>query len=319
MTVCSIIIHSEDLLYLSCPIYILAASLDNLFMSCSILYKGKTITYADMFKDIERYSSKLKITQLYKEKIYPFELNKLFIIDTDYYAAGKLLKSAEDQLSFGRKALLDSYRILDLNMNSEWKHGYGPIYYQRCFNANNAIIWYNNVFDSILQIIYIAFGIYKHHPNYNKSHTFHKILKDCDYRFLNKFYKEHQNIKNFKELWNLISKVSKSNKKINTWANFIKHKGGINYRGSTPEPPINAKIIMLEGSEIKSEEFEPPNVTLDEVISELEKHHLVLCDAFEALVDFIGFNKVNFIPDGEMQAFPEEKSYKKIIFRINDK
>ena len=165
--------------------------LDSLFMSCSVLYKGKRTTAADMIKDIQEYSNKLKVSQLYKEKVYPFELNT-FIIDKDYYAAGKLLKSAEDQLLFGRKALLDSYRILDLNVNLEWKHGYAPIYYQRCFNSSTAIIWYNNVFDSILQIIYKAFGIYKFHPNYSSSLTFHNVLRECDYRFLNKFYKENK-------------------------------------------------------------------------------------------------------------------------------
>ena len=73
---------------------------------------------------------------------------------------------------------------------------------------------------------------------------------------------------------------------------------------------------MLEGSETKDVELEPPNVDLEEVILELERHHFLLCDTLVELVDYIGFDKVNFIPDGEMQAFPEEKHYKKSYYSI---
>jgi hypothetical protein len=112
----------------------------------------------------------------------------------------------------------------------------------------------------------------------------------------------------------LITKARNSNKNINSWANFIKHKGGINYIGSTPRPRYTAKIILLEGTETRDDEFDAPNVNLEEVILELERHHILLCDILNSLVDFIGFEKVNFTPDGDNLVFPDENEYKKVIF-----
>lgn len=121
---------------------------------------------------------------------------------------------------------MKSFIKLDLNVNINWKTGYGPVYFQRCVSASNAIIWYNNIFDYFLQIIFIAFGIYRFHPEFNENLEFHKILKLCDYNYLSSFYGANKSVKNFKELWKLLSEAQVSNSKINMWANFIKHKGG---------------------------------------------------------------------------------------------
>lgn len=164
--------------------------LDRIFENCKIEYKEKTFTFKEMCDDINAFASLLPISSLYFSKIYPREISSIFITDKDYFAAGKLVKSAEEQLSFGRYSLIKSQCIMDFNLNCNWSSGYQGIYYLRSIKATNAIMWYNNVFDSIMQIVFIAFEIYKKHPNYSDKLSYHKILKLCDYEFLSNYYGE---------------------------------------------------------------------------------------------------------------------------------
>lgn len=288
-------------------------ALDRLLKICKIEYKGQEFTHDKMCDDINLFCNSLPLTSFYWSKIYPREKSDIFTIDKDYFASGKLVKSAEDQLTFGRYSLIQSQSIIDFNLNCNWITGYAPIYYIRSIRANEAIMWYNNVFDSIMQIIFIAFGIYKKHPQYSDKLDYHKILKLCDYTFLSNFYGKNKTISNLKELWNIISKAQNANQNIKQWANYIKHKGGINFKGVGPDAICNATMINISGEIIRDTDFEPIQLELDKVIEELKNSHLILCDVLAEIVDFIGFEKVELINvDGNL-IIPQKSKYKKVI------
>ena len=288
-------------------------SLDRLIKNCKINYMGKVFTYKEMLDDIDKFKSSLLISDLYFSKIYPVEKTNIFIIDRDYYAAGKLIESAEKQLSFGRWSLIQCKSILDFNVNCNWLYGYKAIYNMRSIKANNAIMWYNNVFDSIMQIIFIGFEIYKKHPWYKDKYDYHETIKLCSYSFLSDFYNKNKTIPNLESLWEMIKKAHAANKNVREWANSIKHRGGINYKGDTLNALINVKIKMLDGKTTADKDFEPFEVNLDDVIDELKNLHIVLHETISNLVDFMNFEKVRLIKDGNNLIIPEKATYKKII------
>lgn len=287
--------------------------LDKLSQNCQFQYKGKVFTYKELCFQINMFCDSLPLLSLYNSKIYPIEKTQIFCIDRDYYAAGKLVESAEKQLMLARLALIKAQCIIDYNVNISWVSGYTGIYYFRSIEANNSIMWYNNVFDSIMQIVFIAFGIYKKHPQYSEDLDYHKTLKLCDYIFLSKYYGKNKNIANFKFLWKIISKAHTGNNNVNQWANYIKHKGGISFKGITADDPFSIMVKNPDGESINDTYFEPLQLDLDEVVEELKNSHLILCNVLEEIVDFIGFEKVQFINNGDKLVIPKKEAYKKII------
>lgn len=280
--------------------------IDRLFKECDIVYKDKRFTYSEFLNLMGNISDKLPITQYYREFI-KYEID-LFQLDRDYYFAVKLVESAEKVLQNARASLIEGSNILDLNINIGWDSGYLGLYIIRSMKINNAIMWYNNFFDSIMQVIFMAFGIYKKHKEYNDSLEYSKILKLCDFSFLSKFYGENKNLKNFKELWSILSDFQKTNIKINEWANYIKHKGGIEYKGIYIDMNniFKCDIVDSNGKIIRStDDFKPIILDLDDVIKELNKAHIKHIHSLEKLINFINFKG----------AYTKEDCYKKVIIK----
>ncbi|MCW6091347.1 hypothetical protein [Clostridium sporogenes] len=286
--------------------------LDRLLESCKIEYNGEIITYEQMCQEARKLDKSLYTPRIYSSRIYPIE-KRIFIIDKDYYAAGKLIKSAEEQIKLGRYSLIKACNIIDFNINNNWKAGYTANYVQRAIYANNAIMWYNNVFDSIMQVIFFAFEIYKKHPKYNSKDGFHKTLKLCNYAFLSDYYGKYKHVPNFSKLWSIISGAQKINENINKWANYIKHKGGLKYKGLEAKEPI--EMIEKKGIDIiKDTEFEAFEVSLDDVIKELKNSHKKLCESINKLVNFMNFESVDYINKDNKLALPQKSIYKKVLF-----
>lgn len=283
-------------------------ALDKILENCKVEYKENTFTFKEMCDDMNAFCDLLPLSSLYADKIYPVELD-LLSNDEDYFASGKLVKSVEDQLMFGRFSLIESQGIIDFNLNCNWSAGYQGVYFMRSVKANNAIMWYNNVFDSIMQIVFIAFGIYKKHPRYSEKLTYHQILKLCDYNYLSGYYGENKaTVPNLKDLWKIVTKAQNENNHINNWANFIKHKGGIKIKGVDPENPY--EIIVGKTS---SNGFEPPELELDTVVEELKNAHITLCNTLAELVDFIGFEKIVTHDNYKKSIIHKESYYKKVL------
>lgn len=106
---------------------------------------------------------------------------------------------------------------------------------------NNAIQWYNNSFDILLQSLWIYYGIYRNNCRTKKvlkmsdntevtitTKTISEILKSCNYNDVRVWGIAH-NSPLVEGLVELHSKHSG----IHRWANIFKHRGNIDYRDST--------------------------------------------------------------------------------------
>lgn len=127
--------------------------------------------------------------------------------------------------------------------------------------ANNAIIWYNSLFDNLFQAFYFERSV--------------DVLSAEDIKWGK--CKDKQEYKDLKEF------DSNNNKKIRGWANCLKHRNRLRYKEFDVE---SANIITVEPNEgqskldaykagrVKYNSYKTiTNVSLEEVISELIRYH----------------------------------------------
>jgi hypothetical protein len=116
-------------------------------------------------------------------------------------------------------------------------------------------------------------------------------------------------VPNLKALWKIVSKAQNANENINQWANYIKHKGGISIKGVFPESPFKVTVGTTS-----SNEFEPLQLELDEVINTLKTAHIILYNTLDELIDFIGFEKIHITYDNNnKRIIPQKSTYKKVL------
>lgn len=261
-------------------------------------------------------SDQLKLSRQYSESVISLE-PMLAISNFDYYKSAKFLEKAETCLQSARIYLMRGANIIDLDCNVPWKYGYLPIFDLRTVNLTTAIIWYNNCFDHILQIAFLAFELYRDLKDYKPDMAFEDILRLCSYKNFTKIHNKRSNDTSFSELWTIIEDCHKALSSINIWANYAKHKGGIGYIGLKPECPYQIFVGSPDGKvEARTSEFEPIQLDADQCIPELIAGHQAICNCIAALVDFIEYPKANYrIDENGRFDIPEKSTYVKIQAR----
>ena len=161
-----------------------SAELEELLQKSNLIYEGNMLTFTQYENTINDFANKLEFLNVYSS-LYSKEL---FIFDVDYCYSIKLIKALEEYLMYGRYSLLKGFTILDFDCNLHWSYGYGPVYSLRGINIRNAILNYNNCYDILMQIVFIAFGMYKNHPNYTNGTDIELVLDWCDYKYLSSIY-----------------------------------------------------------------------------------------------------------------------------------
>lgn len=289
-------------------------SLENLLPECTLIYKEKKITFEEYSNNIKSFSNSLDFFERYQNEIIPLEID-LQMSNYNYYKAAKFLEKAEECLQTARYYLLICQDILEYGCNLNWKTSYGAIFQVRTMNFKTAIIWYNNCFDYILQIAFLAFELYKSMPKYNSSLGFEDILRLCTYKSIKDLHTANSSNSNLNTLWNILEKCRNSLKDINSWANFAKHKGGIGFIGLKPASPFEVSINDAGGNtQHLTSEFESISLDLDDSISVLVKAHKTLYDCLNEIMDFIDFQKA--IPqkdENDNLVIPDKNSYVKVI------
>lgn len=288
-------------------------NLDNLIKRLTIEYRENLIPYKDM---IEQYRSFCKSLQFFNRYNNEIVSNELFMMvgNYSYYKSAKFLHKVESCLQNARYNLIQSASILDFNCNVRWSSGYGAQFAIRAINLATAITWYNNCFDYILQIIYLAFDLYKKIPNYSSSWTIEEVLKKYTYSKIKEIFTNNSAIPNFSILWNIIENCHTALSDVNEWANFIKHKGGINILGLSPNSPARALVTDSCGNIIaENSEFSPIQIDLDTALITLQGAHQALYTCLDQIVTFIDYSAaIPTTTNGIMQITPPA-SYVKII------
>lgn len=259
---------------------------------CMIKYRAVEKTYKEFMNDYLSFADQLHFVKFNPCKIIihqPVRVSKYFI------------EKAIDCLQTARFFAIKSHLILDRNSNLNWTQGYIPQYSFRCTYFGTAVTWYSNTFDQLLQAVFWGFELYtdavdKKRNHYNDSWDAKKTLKFCNYDFVIRILKN----RGYTDAHKLLISCFKKIKEIRSWANYIKHKGGIDYKDSEPEEPIriyvaprNSNINVTQLDErFAIENFKSPiEIDIDEKCNTLLQVHCALYECITQIIDVIDFDK----------------------------
>lgn len=284
-------------------------SLDKRLHDCQIIYRGKVYTQDAFIKRRVDFFDSLLFCERYTWEIYPKE--HLFLLpNPDYYRAAKFIKRAENCLQTGRYFLCSSHDLLQNSEELHWNTGYGPIFSIRTMNCSTAAMWYNSCFDYLMLIVFFAFGLYKEMAGYSEGMANERLLKLCSYLSVGEVYSAHKKNANFKALWEIITECYNALTETSGWANFIKHKGGVDYDGLNAPPPFLMVYTDLDDKEIaKNEEFEVVLLDLDDAIARLAESHKALYKCLCELIDFLNYAGAQQKNEGGKLFFPITSEY----------
>lgn len=288
-------------------------TLDERIKNHAIWYRGVSFNYHEMISEHNKFSDSLPFFQRYCQEVYPYE-QFIMIGNLDYYRSAKFLKKTEECLQTARYYLISSKKYLVENSSIFWSNGYAAQYLIRSFNLTTSIIWYNSCFDYVLQIIFFAFELYKRISGYNSSWDIDRILKKCTYSTIESIYSKHKDINNFSLLWGILQECRGKLKDVNSWANYIKHRGGIEIIGLEAEAPYNTIVSDSAGHIMsKSNDQLTLEIDLDLTIVQLCETHKAIFTCLDELVSFINFNAAVPIENGQGKiVFQNKKEYMKI-------
>lgn len=288
--------------------------LDQLIEHCKIEYKGTLKSYADCVSEYSAFCESLPFSEKYVQQIYPLEMS-LLTGNYDFYKSGKFFNKTENCLQTARNYLIRCARLFDYNQNMNWIYGYGPQFMLRSLDFSSAVIWYNNCYDYILQIAYLAFSLFKLLPNYAQTWTFEETIKKCSYRTMEKICNNNATIPNISILWGILDNCHSAMHDVNEWANYIKHKGGIEIVGLHPEAPFTMQLQDLSGTIIaQNSEFSPISIDMDNAITILKNTHMALYSCLDQLYTFINYPAATLSKDKDGNlVIPDRNSYVRVI------
>ena len=287
--------------------------IDSLLPKCNIIYKGKTLSFEDYKRTRSELSNQLDMFHEYNNDVFPIEIH-LAICNYDYYKAAKFLEKAENCLQTARYYLMQGADIIEYDCNIPWKYGYQPIYDIRATNFTTAIIWYNNCFDYILQIVYLAFGLGKKTRRYREDMTFEEELSLCTFKIFRELHSAYSDNEAFEQLWNILERIHDAISEVNIWANYAKHKGGIGYVGLHAESPFQIYVgTPGEIPESRTSEFESIKLDIDESVATMVNAHKALCEGLNEIVAFVNFQSCKYTLDENGRfVIPDVSDYVKV-------
>lgn len=263
---------------------------------CDIQYRGKEQNYNDYFTEYVAFSNRMKLLPL---------SSSWLITKPTIQAAHYFSEQAADCLQNARFFALKSHLILDHKEPSFWKAGYLSQFSLRCIYFGTAATWYSNTFDQLQQMVYWAYELYtaakdRKGNSYNDSWEVKDIMTCCTYEFVVGELKKRKILDIRKALTSCSGKIEE----VRKWANYIKHKGGIEYTHLRPEPPL--QIYMFPADAIASgkaipedrfalKNFKPPiEVDIDEKMAVVEAAHIAIYECATKIIEAIDFDKYQF-------------------------
>lgn len=213
------------------------------------------------------------------------------------------MKKATDCLQNARLFTMNSNLILNTDFNLGWKDGYVPQFLMRCINFGTATAWYSNTFDQLLQAVYWAYDLYKSTVDrdenpYDDTWDAKKIMTYCTYEFVVGELKAKGHIDVRKKLTSCSGKIEE----VRKWANYIKHKGGIEYKYLEAEDPFKIILKPIDTSNNDNdngfsdifalENFKSPiAIDIDEKLPILMETHKVLYNCLTEFINEIDYNQ----------------------------
>ena len=251
---------------------------------CIVNYRGVKKTYKEFIEEYSSFADELKFVEFNPCKI---------IIDQSIRASKYFVEKAIDCLQTARFFAIKSRLILDTNYNLHWSQGYVPQYLLRCTYFGTAATWYSNTFDQLLQAVYWAYELYtdvvdRDNNLYDTSWTVKKIMTFCTYEFVVRTLKNRGCVDVRKSLTSCLEKI----KDVRSWANYIKHKGGIDYKDSQAEAPFRIYITLEQSDDrFAIENFKSPiEIDIDEKSKVISQAHSALYESISKVIKTIDFD-----------------------------
>lgn len=251
---------------------------------CIVNYRGVEKTYKEFIDDSSTYGDELRFVEFNPPMI---------VMDKPIRAAKYFLEKAISCLKTARFFASKSKLILDTDYNLHWSQGYIPQYFFRCIYFGTAVTWYSNTFDQLLQAVYWAYELYTEAKdkdgNLYDNWDDKKVMTCCTYGFV---LEELQN-REKAEIRKLLTTGSGKIEKVRCWANYIKHKGGIDYKDSQVENPFQFYSIS-EQTKVKSQidDFKSPiKIDIDEESKTLLQAHRALYECTTQIIEAIDIDK----------------------------
>lgn len=275
---------------------------------CAVWYRGAEKSHQQTINDYVTFSKSLDF--------YTFQ-EPMLVMDKSIQAAIYFTKKAKDCLQFARFFTMKSALILDTDYNLHWSQGYVPQYLFRCINFGTASTWYSNCFDHILQIAYWGLRLYtavkdRDGNAYDNSWDAKKTMGLCTYEFVVGELKA----RGLTDIRKHLTSCSGQIEEVRTWANYIKHKGGIDYKYLEAEKPFKVYVTPIKEGQVTAtspqvgdtlklpdERFaindfkSPVEVDIDEKLPKLREAHIATHQCLGEIVTAVDFdgNSVQFI------------------------
>ena len=262
-------------------------------LSCDIHYRNTEMPFQEYSREFVSFTERLQFLRV---------SSSFFIVNPMIQAAHYYAEKAADCLQNARFFTINSSLIIDCKETSDWRYGYIAQFSRRCIYFGTAATWYSNTFDHLLQMVYWAYELFaaakdrKGNP-YDESWDVKKIMTFCTYDFVIAQLKSRGLLDIRKHLTSCFGAIQETR----TWANYIKHKGGIEYSHLKPEPPVKVYFFPNHTSEsvgttsnnrFALEKFKAPiEVDIDEKKSVLECTHIALYECASAIIQAIDFDK----------------------------
>lgn len=152
---------------------------------------------------------------------------------------------------------------------------------------NNAIQWYNNSFDILLQSLWIYYGIYRTDcktkkelkmPNDTEvaltTETLSVILCMCNYNKVNKWLSAKDS-----PLSDGLDKLHNTLSVIHKWANTFKHRGNISFLdNSIVEPVVTIRSLEDDNKVWYDSSYTNDSITINQCVSELVHYHKAIVE-----------------------------------------
>jgi len=267
---------------------------------CLVWYRDTEKGYQQIVDDYTAFSESLEFYRVQEPMI---------VINKSMRATKYFAKKAADCLQFARFFTMKGAQLLDIDYNLRWAQGYVPQYLFRCINFGTASTWYSNCFDHILQIAYWGLALYTSVTDrdgnaYDDSWDAKKVLGLCTYKFVVGELKNRGLSGIRKSLTSCSGKIEE----VRTWANYIKHKGGIDYKYLEADNPYKIYILPIEKGQslppapklgdklvLPDEEFaindfkSPIEIDIDEKLPALKEAHTEIHKCLGAVIVAVDF------------------------------
>lgn len=271
---------------------------------CYVKYREKEMTYNEMVNDYVVFSNDMKFIHF---------IPPVVVMEENIRASIYFMKKAIECLQFARFFTMKAALLLDIDYNIRWAQGYFPQFLFRCIYFGAATTWYSNAFDHVLQTVYWGKELYtsvsdRNDNRYEEGWDVKKIIECCTYEFVVGELKKRGKLK----LRELLTKCSKKIEEVRKWSNYIKHRGGIDYKYLNPKNPAEWYYVpqtndntngtmpgasfQLPDEKYKIEDFKSPiELDIDENLTKLVSVHKAIYVCIEKLIDYMDFSQYSLI------------------------